>query len=526
MSVRLRLALTVLLTGLATALGVLFAVGLAFERFEREAAYARADAFLGRVVTMHPDLLELHEGDPEGFVQFLKSLLLLEPDSQLYLLGSDGRVLAHSGRAQLGPGFRVALAPVRQAAAAAGDGERARQAAYVMGDDPEHMEDDAVVAARALIRAAIRPGAGAAGYLYVVCRKPGLPPSRLARFAANLAGPAVAPVLAVILAATLLAAWIIAAVTRPLRVLSEEVAAAAQAGFDGTTAPVDPGPARDDEFGRLRTGFHALLARLRAQWEELRQLDRFRRESVSNLSHDLRSPLTAAVAGLETLQHRLAGDPARAEERRLVEVALRNTHNAARLVRSLGDLALLDEAEFRLRRVRLDAAEVLDDIVRRFADRAAAQGVRLELELSAGDALPAEIDVELFERAIANLLDNALRFTSAGGTITLAARRDGPRLHVEVRDSGSGIAAEDLPHLFDRRYQGGTSRAGRAPAVPGTAPESTPELPPGTAPTTGEGGKGLGLAIVKRIVELHEGRVQVDSTEGRGTAVAIELPAG
>jgi signal transduction histidine kinase len=315
MSVRLRLALTVLLTGLATALGVLVAVALVFERVERESTFARANAFVERVAAQHPDMLALQRHDPDTLVQFLRSLLLFDPANQLYLLASDGTILARTGVTPLPADYKVNIGPVRQAAQAtatqAASQRAARAAAYVMGDDPEYMAQDAVVAAHPLREASIRPGADVAGYLYVVCRPPGLPPSRLARLAEHLAGPALAPVLAVVLLATLLAAWIISAVTRPLAILSGEVDAAAQAGFEGaaptltTATPAE----RQDEIGRLRNGFAQLLARLRAQWNQLRELDAFRRESVSNLSHDLRSPLTAAVASLETLLQRWqAGD--------------------------------------------------------------------------------------------------------------------------------------------------------------------------------------------------------------------------
>jgi signal transduction histidine kinase len=539
MSVRWRLALTVLFTGLATALGVLVAVALAFERFEREAAYARADAFLGRVVALHADLPAQQRRDPEAFTAFLRSLLLLEPDSQLYLLAPDGRVLASTGSKELGADFKVAIPPVQQAAAAAGamasSAPARRGAAYVMGDDPELMDQDAVIAARELHQASIRPGADFAGYLYLVSRKPGLPPGRVARLAGHLAGPALGPVLAVVVLATLLAAWIIAAVTRPLAVLSEEVARAARSGFAGLDgqllAPPQPGlhrAAADDEFGRLHAGFQALLRKLHAQWDQLKRLDAFRRESVSNLSHDLRSPLTAAAASLETLQQRWAAaapeggagvgaaehaTAARAEDLRLVGMALRNTQNAARLVRSLGDLAVLDEASFRLRLARLDLVEVLDDIAMRFAERAARQNVALVFEPVGDEPLAAEVDIELIERAVANLIDNALRYTPPGGRIVLAAQRrrdkghgpdDTELVRLTVQDSGSGIAAADLERLFDRHFRGGGTRPGD--------------------PARAEGSNGLGLAIVQRIVELHGGRVSVDSAPGAGTAVHLDLP--
>ncbi len=508
MTVRGRLALAVLLTGLLTAVGVMATLALAFQRFEHESAYQRADAFLSRVVAKYDDLLDLQARDPAAFTQFLASLLLFEPDSQLYLLAADGTVLAHTGQVVLAPGFKVALGPVQQSAAAAVDVQARKLAPYVMGDDPEHMDADAVVAARALQRPLIRASGPVAGYLYIVCRKPGLPGASQALFRSSLAGPALAAVAALIVLGSLLAAWIIGTVTRPLRVLSDEVAAASRDGFSAAAAAAPqpalaPAVTGHDEFSRLRQGFHAMLDTLRVQWNALQRMDHFRRESVSNLSHDLRSPLTATVACLETLEQRWAGDTQRSADRHLVQVALRNTRNAAGMVRSLGDLALLDEPEFKLKPMRLNLAEVLDDIALRFAPRAQQQGVSLRFEQQ-GEALPvAAVDVELFERAVANLLDNALKFTPAGGQVLLSAGRHDSHVQVVVADSGAGIAAEELPHLFDRLYQARQS----------------------VAPATSDEGKGLGLAIVKRIVELHGGTVDVASTTGQGTTVRMVLPA-
>ena len=213
-------------------------------------------------------------------------------------------------------------------------------------------------------------------------------------------------------------------VTRPLRRLSQAVAAVAREGLDagapGTLPGAWPQAEPSDEFGQLSQGFRSMLDALRRQWEALRRLDHFRREGVSNLSHDLRSPLTATAACLETLDARFAGDAARADDRQLLEVALRNTRNAARLVQSLGDLAQLDEPQFALKRETLDVGELLDDIALRFEPRAAAQGVALAAGAGAATRRPwPSLDIELFERAIANLVDNALKFCAAGGRITL-----------------------------------------------------------------------------------------------------------
>jgi signal transduction histidine kinase len=500
-TVRLKLALTVVATGLLTALGVIAAVLYAFERFEHETTFQRANAFLGRVTASYDDLLDLQQRQPEEFRGWLRGLVLYEPDTQLYLLDGSGTVLATSGDAKLPPGFKVALEPVREAAAVA-EGRSGNR--YVMGDDPERMDDDAVIAARPVQRATIRKDGDAAGYLYLVCHKAALPASRWEALRNSLALPALVLISGIVALTTLFAALIIAAVTRPLQRLTDAVATLSSRGLDeGLTAmsrSMLPAAGRD-EFGRLTEAFSMMLDTLQRQWAALRRLDHFRREGVSNLSHDLRSPLTATAACLETLESRWRGDGGHDEERRLVEVALRNTRNAARLVQSLGDLARLDEPSFALRREPVDAGELLDDIQLRFADRAAGLGVALQVEHGSAPTFAA-LDIELFERAVANLVDNALKFCPSGAAITLSARVDAAWLEVRVADTGPGIAAADLPHLFDRFYQSRQS----------------------VAPATGEGGKGLGLAIVKRIAELHGGTVSVDSGPGRGTQVRLVLP--
>ncbi len=501
--VRSKIALTLAATGLITALGVMFTVALAFQRFERESAYQRANLFLDRVVALHDNLFEMLDRHPDELRTLLSSLVLFEPDSQLYLLDAEGMVVAANVETRWPPGYKVRLEPVLQATAQR-DG-----AMYVMGDDPERMDANAIVAARALQRATIRPGPQARGYLYVVCHHPDLSPGRVETFRSSVAGPALVMVVVVVILGTGLAAWMTAAVTRPLRQLTQAVAKVTEDGLQDHAVPevpmADGMPPSHDEWDQLRDGFELMLRTLRAQWNDLRRLDHFRREGVSNLSHDLRSPLTATVACLETLEQRWAGAPVGAEERRLVEVALRNTRNAARLVRSMGELAQLDEPSFQLRRELFNLNELLDDIAMRFADRARLQQISLVCQPAESFEPMAEVDIELFERAVANLIDNALKFTPAGGHIrlgvTVAPERP-QQLRVSVEDDGAGIASADQPRLFDRFYQSRQS----------------------VAPATGEGGKGLGLAIVQRIAELHEGTVEIRSSLGQGTCVSLVLP--
>ncbi|TAH12606.1 MAG: sensor histidine kinase [Curvibacter sp.] len=514
MTVRFKIALTILLTGLFTVLGVLVVVGLAFKQFEHESAYYRASVFLDRVIAKHNDMFAMQARFQESFDGFLSNLVLFEPGTQIYLLDSQGRVIASSTENAATHGVRVALGPVQEAA-----GDKAMP--YVMGDNPESGTAATIVAARALYRSSIGQHSTPDGYLYVVCDKPLLTTGSWMALQSAFALPTVVLIFIVVGLGTLMAVWVISHVTRPLARITTALAHITQHGLpimppgakqDGQpNAPPalpdqlwDAAATSKDELGQLHNGIRAMLLALRAQWSLLARLDHFRREAVSNLSHDLRSPLTATAACLETLETRWALQAQHAEDLPLVQMALRNTRNAARLVQSMGDLAHLDEPQFQLKLQVMDLGELLDDIALRFGPRSQQQGIALTvLPTHPADPPCAAVDVELIERALSNLLDNALKFCRTGDTITLAAQRNGVEwVTLQVRDTGPGIAQADLPQLFDRYYQNKAS----------------------VEPATGEGGKGLGLAIVKRIAELHAGRAEVHSTQPGGTAVTLVLP--
>lgn len=511
MNVRAKLALTIGFTGLFTAVGVVLALVFAYERFEHESSYYRADAFLKRVTSQHSDLLGMRERFGDDFDGFLANLVLYEPDTELYLLDPQGHVLNTTSQSPMAKDYRVNMEPVVLAASD-------HPMPYVLGDNPESMDTRVVVAARTLRPMSIAPSPPAAGYLYLVTRPMGITgSSNQAALRSVLAQPFVVMILAVVALSTLLAAWITATVTRPLKRLTGAVNQISASGLKApdpeqpqeSQVPWDlPDTRSKDEFGQLARGIGAMLQTLRQQWSTMHRLDHFRREGVSNLSHDLQSPLTATTTCLETLDHRWSNDTTRDEDRQLVAVALRNTRNAARLVHSLGDLARLDEPSFQLKSERLNLGELLDDVSMRFAERARQGGVNMSVAEDPAQAPAiASVDVQLIERAVANLVDNALKFSPSGSGLVLSAQRvdtpQGTMARITVRDHGPGIDPKDLPHLFDRFYQ---SRSHVAPA-------------------TGEGGKGLGLAIVKRIAELHGGALSISSEPGSGTEVRLELPA-
>ncbi len=231
---------------------------------------------------------------------------------------------------------------------------------------------------------------------------------------------------------------------------------------------------------------------------ELRRLEQVRTEFVANVSHELRTPLTAIQGYLETL---LGGAlEERENARRFLEIVFRHTERLGRLLDDLTDLSNIElgKVSLRLESVRLD--EVVESVVAIIAPKAAAGRVALGADLPG--ALPAVlVDRDRLAQILINLVDNAVKYTSEGGRVTVRARAlAGGQAEIAVIDTGVGIPPADLPRVTERFYRVDRARSR--------------EL----------GGTGLGLAIVKHLVLAHGGELAIESAPGRGTTVRVTLP--
>lgn len=238
---------------------------------------------------------------------------------------------------------------------------------------------------------------------------------------------------------------------------------------------------------------------LEAQAERLAELDAVKSRFFANISHEFRTPLTLTLGPVEDIlsgTHGPVQDPID-EKLRLVH---RNASRLLRLINQLLDLARLETGHVPLEATRADLVEMLDRFVRVFAPLAERRQVTLAFE-STEPRLPAYVDPDKLEKMIANLLSNAFKATDAGGTIRVRLRRTDAHAEIAVDDTGVGIAADDLPTIFDRFNQ----RLEGAAAGTGT---------------------GIGLNLTKEFVELHGGTVDVTSTPGVGTTFTVRLPLG
>jgi two-component system OmpR family sensor kinase len=300
--------------------------------------------------------------------------------------------------------------------------------------------------------------------------------------------------LLLILGTTIAAAFIFAPARRRLQALE---AATLRLGAGDLTARAPEGGG--DEIAHVAHAFNHMAGELAARDEALRMADRLRRQMLADVSHELKTPLTAMRGYLETLRMSDV-ELDQVTRERYFQTIERETLRLDRIVQDLVDLARLENGVGAID-VRVFAIErVFEHIVARHEKDAAERGVTFRPSVGEGaDQLVA--DPDRIEQVVENLVANALRFTPAGGTIDLSSRADGDAVVVSVVDSGEGISAPHLAHVFDRFYKADSARA------------------------RDKNGSGLGLSISKAIVERHHGTIEVTSAPGR-TAFTITLPQG
>lgn len=243
------------------------------------------------------------------------------------------------------------------------------------------------------------------------------------------------------------------------------------------------------ELSALAETFNAMLDRIEASFGRLSRFS-------ADIAHELRTPVNNLRGEAEVALSR-----ARTPEdyREVLGSCLEECARLSAMIDALLFLARAESAETFINRGVIDAGAELAR-VQEFYDAAAAE-VGITMRVDAEGDLRAHLDRTLFQRAVGNLVANALSHTPSGGLVTLSARRDDAALRVEVRDSGAGIAASDLPHVFDRFYRADPSRSSQT------------------------GGVGLGLAIVRSIALLHGGSAEITSEVGRGTTARLIFPA-
>tara|TARA_R100001143_G_scaffold63450_1_gene70556 strand:- start:21751 stop:23214 length:1464 start_codon:yes stop_codon:yes gene_type:complete len=254
----------------------------------------------------------------------------------------------------------------------------------------------------------------------------------------------------------------------------------------------------NDELTDLSVCFNRMADTLVDNMKEIRKTDRLRRELVANVSHDLRSPIASILGYLETIQMK-EETITKEEIRNYFNIVLSNTQKLNRLIDDLFELSKLDAEEITPNLEKISMAELIQDLVQQFKPIAEKKGIILEGEFPRRTNSLIEADISLMNRALTNLIDNAIQHTPDGGKVTISSVQSGQDFVIEISDTGSGIPEEDLPHIFDRFYQADKSRSEKQ-------------------------GAGLGLAIAQKIFNLHGAKVAVSSIKNKGTTFRVAIP--
>lgn len=255
-----------------------------------------------------------------------------------------------------------------------------------------------------------------------------------------------------------------------------------------------------DELDELGRAFDAMAGRLEAAFARQRDLEQARRQLVAAVSHDLRTPLATMRAMVESINDGVVSDKGTVQ--RYLNLMQGEIEYLSRLIDDLFELSQIDAGLLELHREQANLRDLISDTLEALS--AQAEQRRLVLHGEVDEALPlVVVDTRRVQRVLYNLVQNAVRHTPSDGTIVIRAVDAGDEVQISVADTGEGIAAEDLPEIFQRFGRAGNKARVRSHA-----------------------GSGLGLSIARGIVELHGGRIWAESVEGKGATFTFALPKG
>jgi len=479
----------------AAMLAIVFLLGAAFYQIDRysvrmyyEELSQRLNSSLAMYVVNAEPLISGGEVNHEALSEIANRAMVINPTAEIYLLAPGGAILGHAFPPEEIGVEHIDVGPIRDLLSVS-------RPLPIKGVDPRNPGTRKIFSAFPVVD----PDAanGTAGYLYVV-----LGGSQYEAVAAQVSGSdkqrmVTAGIVLLMLAAFVAGTLLFSFLTRRLRKLTTDVAEFTDPHVDANN-PIDGVGQPRDEIDQLRNACHYMATTIQQQMSSLQENDRLRRELITNISHDLRTPLATMQGYIETL---IIKDEAldAVTRQQYLDTACKHAAHLGKLIQGLFELAMLDSGNATPVFEEFSLTELIHDVVQEFRLQADEAQVSLQID-PPGEPVSAYADISLMQRVLENLVGNALRYTPKGGKVSISVRPSSAAVGVSVADTGAGISEEALPHIFDRFYR--------------------------ENPETGEDSDstGLGLAIAKRILELHGSEIRVTSEEQLGTRFDFDLP--
>ena len=448
---------------------------------------------LAEHVVHHYLLFNKGEPDLKAAKQTFHDLMILGPNFEFYLLDQSGNILSFSAKPDKIKLKSIDLNPVREFLSLT------KIERPIQGSDPRSFTNRKIFSVAPIIN-----DDKTVGYLYVILGSEIYDKIAEALFDSKILRLGLAVFTAGLifsLSATLFfTGWL----TAPLSKLTYQVRQVLASGFTkhnikSTAEPLSQW--RDDcenEMHILGSAFKDVLEKLEEQYQNVITIDELRKELLSHISHDLRTPLASLLGYLETWEiNRNNVSETDAEE--YIFTAKKNAQKISNLIEQLFELAHLDSGNVQVSIEQFSIAELVQDVLQKLSISAKEKDIKLDVTPH-NSALKVVGDIEKLERVFTNLVENAIRHTNKGGSILIRLSEKSRLVAVEVSDDGIGIPKDDLPHIFEPHFKAGNS----------------------VRENTAHGG--LGLAITKKLLDLHKSTIKVKSNVNEGTTFAFTLP--
>lgn len=480
--------LAFVLTGLFCLVGLSFAAVTVFSTdMYRQEVNQKLNRNLAQHIVNEKLLIKENQVNEEALKEIFHMLMVINPSIEIYLLDTEGKILSYSAPPGKVKRKEIDLAPVIRWL----DGNREKP---VLGEDPRNPEGKKVFTAAPIYDREIL-----AGYLYVILGGEIFDSVALKIKKSFIVRLSLWIIFGSILFAIVAGLILFAMLTGRLRKLAgimdsfrsgDKLMIESAASAEGTTA---------DEIDRLTASFRTMARHINDQMERLRKSDVMRRELVANVSHDLKTPLATLRGYMETLL--LKEDNLTADKRReYLGTAINHCVRLNELVNELFELARLDSDEIKPDPESFNINELVSDLTQKFSLRLKEKDLTADIDFEK-EAFFVTADIALIERALENLIENAVSYSERGGKISLKISSEKESIIICITNSGGIIPEEDLPFIFDRFFQS-SKRTG-----------------------DNKNHSGLGLAITKKILELHKSGISVSSSRDTGTSFCFPLPA-
>lgn len=417
----------------------------------------------------------------EAIQHIMHSMMVINPAVEVYLLDTLGKILTYVAPYKEVQLEEITLAPVREFIA------DSNYQHTILGDDPRNPGEQKVFSA-----AAVKENGHLKGYIYIILASQEYVSAATTVMGSYILKLGVRSMLIILIATALIGLLSLYLITRKLRIITDGVRRFREGDFKSRIKIKSTG-----ELCTLTTAFNEMAGTIQSNIEEIKGVEKLRRELIANISHDLRTPISSIHGYAETLM--LKKDQLQqSDAEKYVQIIINNSSHLKKLVDDLFELSKMEANERKPKPEALSIGELVQDVVSQYRLIAQQKGVSINTVLSKDQPL-VYADIALIDRALQNIIDNAVKFCSAGDLITVEVNQLQHAVEVNITDTGAGIAEEDLPHIFDRFYYK-------------------------TNPGQKEKSSGLGLAIVKKIIDLHETTISVHSKPDKGTTFSFQLP--